>query len=651
MSGPTPRWFPRLPRLVALGCLLLILAFLWTIPAAAQTSGQAGGKIIISPLSIAQFPSVSFNLELFDSSNRFVSDLKPEEVQILENGETLPLETLERKKPGLQFIAAVNSGPALASSSGGKSLFNRIQDTLLQWAQGQPGVTQDDFSLVTNRGPEAIRLGQPTQWVDAIRAYQPVLAQDSPSSISLSQALDLATDPNPRQNMKRAILYITPPPVATNLEAMPNMTGRAVQLGVRVFVWMVTNGGKVDPSASAALQKLADDSGGEMFVFSGSEAFPDIEGYLEPLRYSYQATYFSKVSASGEQQVSVQVQHQDLQAQSPAVTYQVTISPPTPIFLAPPSLIHRDWLEKARGNALSDLGPTEASIQIVVEFPDQHKRALKSARLYVDGRVVAENTRGPFNQFAWSLKDYTQTKRHTMKVEVEDILGLKGVSIDAPVDVEIAPPRLSFLQRVIKDQRLLFGFGLFVVAAGSIAALIITGRRGGWYSIGRSPRKKLAEKPVPPQAATAQREPISQPRSKTQPITHPWPRAISNIDVPARLVALSETRQPVAASTVLLYEQEVTFGSDADLAQQVILANAVADLHARILQTGDDEFVITDCGSIAGTWVNYQPVLGKGTHLQHGDLVSIGRANYRFELRNPKTILKVTVTPYLEEKP
>ena len=67
-------------------------------------------------------------------------------------------------------------------------------------------ISADDFSLATNTGLQTIRSTDPADWAAAVTNYQPDLLNTTPSLVSLTQALDLAVDPNPNPQMKRAIL-------------------------------------------------------------------------------------------------------------------------------------------------------------------------------------------------------------------------------------------------------------------------------------------------------------------------------------------------------------------------------------------------------------------------------------------------------------
>jgi hypothetical protein len=105
--------------------------------------------------------------------------------------------------------------------------------------------------------------------------------------------------------MKRAILYITAIPNQNMLNALPNLSGRARQLGVRVFVWMVGAENQAESPGAEGLRALASESGGEFFHFTGVESLPDPDHYFESLRYIYRATYRSAVNISGVNSVQV----------------------------------------------------------------------------------------------------------------------------------------------------------------------------------------------------------------------------------------------------------------------------------------------------------------------------------------------------------
>jgi pSer/pThr/pTyr-binding forkhead associated (FHA) protein len=80
----------------------------------------------------------------------------------------------------------------------------------------------------------------------------------------------------------------------------------------------------------------------------------------------------------------------------------------------------------------------------------------------------------------------------------------------------------------------------------------------------------------------------------------------------------------------------MTFGSDPIQATRVLDDPSVSPLHAR-LKAENGQFMLSDEKSVAGTWVNYEP-LAAPRPLRHGDVLQIGRLSYRFMLRRPPEI-------------
>jgi hypothetical protein len=85
--------------------------------------------------------------------------------------------------------------------------------------------------------------------------------------------------------MGRAILFITSPlsivpkeGQAQNEEGkttFENIIARAKEQRVHIFVWMVASPGYFTSSAATQLAHLADQTGGKIFMFSGTEPVPN----------------------------------------------------------------------------------------------------------------------------------------------------------------------------------------------------------------------------------------------------------------------------------------------------------------------------------------------------------------------------------------
>jgi len=398
------------------------------------------------------------------------------------------------------------------------------------------------------------------------------------------------------------------------------------------------------PELFQPLEDLALQSGGALFLYSGIEALPDPDGYLNPLRYLYRASYDSKIQASGSYDIQLEISHNEQQLVSESRPVFVNVLPPNPIFLSPPSKIDRTWQQSGQSGDESLL-PASVELQIVVEFSDGHQRPLKATRLYVDGELAAENTQAPFDTFQWDLKNYQADARHVLNVEVEDTLGLIRRSIDTPVDLTVEPAKANVLKSLLTSDHLLIFGGVLAAGVVLVLALGLLGRRAHRESpASRRAREDPLTQPVTPR--TDNGKPATAPT-----IDRPtWPRyAVGSLSsAPAWLLRVPDTGglgvaasqsniSPSSnpASAIPLSRRETKLGSDPKVVTYKISSPTVSALHARVVQTAEGGFLIQDSGSVAGTWVNYSPVPAQGLLLRHGDLVQIGKIAFRFELANP----------------
>ena len=140
-----------------------------------------------------------------------------------------------------------------------------------------------------------------------------LLTNSQPNLTSLLQALDLATDLNPNPLMRRVILYITPQLNLSSISAIPGFIDRAIQQEVTIIMWLVGPATARSSNASVVepMVELAEQSGGQFFIFSGVEELPNVEDYFAPNRFLYEIEYTSRINRSGSSQIGAVVNVQD----------------------------------------------------------------------------------------------------------------------------------------------------------------------------------------------------------------------------------------------------------------------------------------------------------------------------------------------------
>ena len=628
--GGRASWGVR--RTVGLGLSLLLALFL-ILGRIAPVFALGSSRLTLSGLIPNAFPAILFSLELVDSQGVFVSDLKPDELSLREDGLAVQPVELKIQPRSLQFSLALNAAPELAASPANPrpdspvSQMEGIRQALLNWASQQSG-EGGDFSLATATGMQVIRSREPAQWAQGLKDYQPDLAKAQSSLFSLSTALDLAAERAADEATKPVVLFVTPPLAEKEAGELALQADRAQKSGVRVFVWLVAPDAKSPPPNQEALLALADVSGGKLEVVSAGSAFPDLENWLSPLRQIYQVTYPSIIQKSGRHTLSAQVSRPGLQLSAERdLSFQLEVSPPNPMFVQPPVRVERTWSEETNQQQ-AQLMPQVIPLEVVVEFPDGYPRPLKTTRLYQDERMVADNKAEPFNQFSWNLDGLTQNTALKLRVEAVDSQGLSGSSVEVPVEVSVAPkPAASLLPHVSPQGLIAVGA---VLLAGLVLGLVILGenrlRRRQSRGALRRMKDPVTQPVVIPQVA---------PRARKAPAMPSWPKIERGASTPARLVRLNEHNLPISGGPVSINRPELTFGSDAHLAIVALDDPSVQALHARLTHPRDDSFFLQDEKSVAGTWVNYSPLNGKARKLEHGDLIHMGRVLFRFELTNP----------------
>jgi hypothetical protein len=576
------------------------------------------------------FPAVSALLDVYDAQGLPVTGLGPADVTLLEDNQPRPVGGLVESAPPAQIAVAINPGPALAVRDGqGKARFEYVTEVLTGWAGAQPVDNPDDLSLVSVAGP-IITHAKPSDWVVSLTSFQPDFRSTTPNIQSLMIALNTVNEPLPMPGMKRSILLITPHMEEPNIDLTLNaMAEQAVASKVRVFVWLVDADLYFNTPSATAFKALALQTGGDYFAFSGLETFPDLESYFSPLRHLYSLSYNSTLTSSGEHTLAVQVQASGGEITSESEIFSVDIQPPNPIMVMPPEQIVRQAPADDPFNT-ELLLPEQQPLEIIIELPDGHPRPLARTTLYVDGAPVAQNDAEPFEHFVWDLNVYDESAQHELVVEAVDSLGLSKTSISVPVIVTVihAP---TGIQALLAKYRTPIAMGAIGLAGGILLFILLSGRLRIKSRRERRETRRRAVDPVTQPVSIQQAEPSKRKKARRSS----WMRADRWQDAPAYLTRLRPDGEPMTGRPIALVEKETTFGTDPVEAMHVLDHPSIAALHARIRQRDDNEFQLLDNGTVAGTWVNYEPVPKNGCILKHGDVVNFGQLMYRFSLKNP----------------
>jgi hypothetical protein len=630
-----------------------VLAFFWLLLLPSIAEAQTAASALLTPPQTEEFPKVSTTLEVYDGEGDFVHNLQARNITIIEDDQSVSISELSELETGAQFVVALNLGPTFAIRDvNGISRYDNLREALSVWAD-QHTAPLDDLSFLTNDGLENLHLSNALQWQASLSGYGTDPRSATPSLDVLLRAINVASDPSPRTGMGRSVLFLTPPPDRAGTAAIQSLSSIARQERVRVHVWLVSSPAYFTSEGANQLAELAAQTGGQFFTFSGEEEIPNVEDYLEPLRNIYTLAYQSQIRNSQPHQISARIQANGLSVTSNVQEFDLQVLPPNPIFISPPLQIfraNRAALEDAFTEE-NDYTPKEQSLEILVEFPDGRPRPLVRTTLYVDGMIAAENTSPPFGQFIWDLSAYAASGTHALQVEALDSFGLSSISIETAVQITIQQSPQSIVATIARNGPLIAG--LTVALAGGILLLVLV--IGGRIGPRRFGRQREKAKSSSKQEKEDKSDPVTQPVRiaplQTKKHSSGWRNRFSRTsrqsESPktfAYLDALDQSNGISFEHPIPISNTGITLGKDPTMATIAFKDSSVENLHARIHPYNDDDgFLITDEGSIAGTWVNFTQISSGGKKLAHGDIIHIGRIGLRFMVSDKKQIPQLKI--------
>lgn len=604
-------------RLGSVAILLVLAATAWQTGAQAQTPIVLG----VSSVSTESFPTVSLYLTVADGEGRRISGLTGSSFAIREDGAPRPDLTVHETEVGSRQIFAILTGRTLRiRDSQGRTRFDFVRQALLDWwsRSDVDGYGSDDLTLVTSDGPLAVHASAATLR-SALTSHQPTFAEEPSDYDLLILALGYAADPAPNVGMPGSLILFAPSAEGLNDVLFENVVTLAHQAATAIYPVLVGPPEAIDSPGADRLRQLAAQTGGTFFVFEPSRGLDALTQNAIGRRFAYTVGFSSQVSASGTHRIEVQVSPPGGAAATLEQTYQVEVLPPQVSFIQPPTQIVREADDPSL--ALERLPPTSQELRVLVDYPDGHPRTLTQAILYVDDQPVFQLDRPPFDRFTLDLTRFVESADHTLRVEVQDSLGLTSSSEPIPLEIVVRPPPrgLSGLRPALGS--IAAALGVLVLGVALAVGLMSAGRRQA--APGRAGARKAG---LPP----TKRRPSMRSRGAEA--------AVEAVLVPVD--ARGQEGNPLPLTGV-----DVVLGRDASLAGIVLDDPSVSGMHARMIRLAGGGYLLRDQGSIAGTWINSRPVTGDGAQLAHQDLIHLGRVGLRFRLAAPPPPREIRIRP------
>ncbi|MGD2253358.1 MAG: FHA domain-containing protein [Anaerolineales bacterium] len=613
----------RMHRTPILRLFLLILTLMALFAPQASVLAQFEAIISINSLATDEFPSLSIYVSVSDENGRIISGLPATSFRVIEDGIQLPNLDLEEVLTGTRQVFVINTSTGLSRRSETGTLFyEQIHQALLDWWQS-PESTQygtDNLTLITTDGSLASHVPLAAQLAAALDLTEPTYDETLSDLDLLLHGLAAIADPSPMPGMPRHLIFISPLIESPGDIQVTNAIALARESNTAIHTVLVGSAEAAWMPGGDAMRRMSQQTGGSYSFFDPEAGLGELAALLAQQRQLYRLTANSLVYRSGEHTIEVQVSEETLEGASEPVTYRIELQPPEVAFVEPPIAISRQ--PEDPDQPIDTLSPSSRDLTLLVTFPDGHPRPLVESWLVADGVVVARQSEAPFEQIPWDLSDILANRTLTLQAGVQDSLGLEGISVQIQIRVEVPPPPQGLEALKPALTWLLAALGVLIVGVLLAVALISTSRQ--------QPAPRPMDKQTTSPVDVRLRQAV-------------YPRRPMHQIAEAFLIPLGpqgQEGQPIPITGAVL-----TLGRSASLVSAPVDDPSIAALHARLIRRAGGEHVIRDQGSIAGTWVNHQPIPEDGRVLKHGDLVHLGRIAFRFRMRVPPAEHEVRITP------
>ncbi len=586
-------------------------------------NAQSSAMLLLQPPETKGFPNLSFQFKLNQLTLHQNTTLSVDQLRVIENGQQVPILSLNKEKIGVHFTLAINGGYDLAvRDASAVSNFDKLRSILIDWVTKRIPARKDSWTFVPNQGEIMRNQVDSEVWIDALDSYQPNFRSMESDLTSLESALELAQNRVVNFGVDKVLLYITLPLKPDQISTVHGLVEKAREAGIYVNVWMVGDPYFLTNEQGGALMALASDTGGQFFHFTGNEPIPDPELYLDSLGLIYTLTYESGIRKTGSFPLRLEVSLSDEVISGECASFYLDVCPPNPILLSPPAEITRICSQDPDENPLT-FQPDQIELSFMMTFPDDHPRQIVASRLYVDGRVADVHTAPPFETLTWDLTDLTESGEHTIAVEVEDALGMSARTILTPIQIVILQP---------EPQPHLSGKQIGLILAGVIllAALLLLALWAFRRFLQRSNSREVVDR-------------LSRIR-KSREVTH-ITETLTKGDTLAALLPLGVLDQDWEHQAKYIKQCDVIFGSEPDKVDIALDAKDVDGVQAQ-LRLVEGAFWLNDLGSSQGTWMNYNQIGTEPVKVMSGDVIHFGNTGYRFRILDTKIPCDVTVNKY-----
>lgn len=437
---PFRRFFSR----PLLGCLLLAAVGLLLQVDVARSQAVASTLRIVK-IDSSAFPEVKVQILVLGPGGIESAAPTKESLSVSENNVSVEYE-IEKQEVGAEIGFVLDAGMGLYSGGAtGATHLQEMKDAVIELTQDPMLLTgKDVFYVIAQEpgGPQVLVNPETpaTKIPNILGQYNPTTTYQYALPLEgVSSLLDgFANEASAGAGRAQAIVVFSGELTVDKKFPMASVVNKAKLMGVPVHTVQV----RFAMVKQESLKDLAEQTGGRFFYYT-AEGTPSIAGLkplLTGLRTQYALTYRSPNSESGTRVVAVGLHFG--QNEKPAMAqYEVTVEPPVAVIRSPgdeQTISPQAYVPTEDPKATPVTGIV---ITATVSWPDSHPRKIVRATLLVNSEPQSVlNEPSEELTFIWNPPEETASGPATLQIQIEDELGLVGLSDQIVVRIEAASP-------------------------------------------------------------------------------------------------------------------------------------------------------------------------------------------------------------------
>jgi hypothetical protein len=456
------------------GCLLLLaLGFMFTADLARAQAVASTLKII--KIDSSAFPEIKVQILVLGAGGLEAAAPTRESLALSENNQPVEYEIVEQET-GAEIGFVMDAGLGLINSgASGQTRLEEMKEAITGLTQDPLLLTGKDVFYVVAQEPNASQVlinpeTPATQIPNILGQYTPQATYDPAYPLGgVSMLLDSFSKENASGvGRAQAIVVFSGSLSVDQKYPLSSVINKAKLAGVPVHTVQVRR----PMGQQETLEQLAEGTGGRFFFYTaeGPASLAILKTLLSGIRTQYILTYRSPNSESGTRVVAASLQFG--QAEPPALSqYDVNVEPPVVVIRSPgdEQTIHPEKYIPTEDPKATPV--TGIVVTASVSWPDGHPRKIKQATLLINGEPQAVLSEPPDSlTFVWNPSGDSAEGPVTLQIQVEDELGIAGLSDQVVVRVEAGSSNLFPFEFSLNN---ILAILAFLLAAAAVVLVVV----------------------------------------------------------------------------------------------------------------------------------------------------------------------------------